>query len=213
MGQVWINGDALHAVRADHVFNFTHGGHFLVRVNAPEAHKFLWIGPAELQHALVVGRKAVGGFAVPPRDYAKFHAKTVEVRHNVGQGPGRAGVKADGLAGRLEHGAAFDAVDDLRRIGTETEINDVHNWYSPEPSEVEGRAGRPGKPCSPVRQTERRLREVGAEPQRRHQANHEQAVSATFSRLVLATPLAALCDFWGLHDVCQPGNGNITAKI
>ena len=126
MGQIGVDGDALHAVFPDDLLDLAHGGHLLVGVDAPEAHELIGIGAAEFEHAVVVGRETVGGLGVAAGDDAQFHAHGVEVGHDLVQGLGLALVEADDLTGGLEHGAVLDAVDDLRRVGPEAEVDNVH---------------------------------------------------------------------------------------
>ena len=141
MGKIRVNGNALHAVFGHNLLNLAHRRHFLVRVNAPEAHKLVGIGPAEFKHAAVIGRETVGRFAVAACDDAKVYAKPVKIGHNILKRLGLALVKANSLAGSLEHGAVLDAVDDLRRIGTKTKINGIHcavllNWLQSSTTQV-----------------------------------------------------------------------------
>ena len=131
MRKIRVNGDALHAVFGRDKLDFAQGGHFLVRINPPEPHKFLGIGPAEFQYAGVVGRETIGGFAVAPGDDPHLHIKPVKVCHNVFKRLGLAPVKAYGLARRLEHGTVLDAVDDLGSVRAKTKIYHLHFQFSP----------------------------------------------------------------------------------
>ena len=126
VGQIGVDGDALHAVFLDDLFDLAHGGHLLVGVDAPEAHELVGIGTAEFEHAVVVGREAVGGLGVATGDHAQFHAHGVKVGHDLVQGLGLALVEADDFTGSLEHGAVLDAVDDLRRVGPESKVDNFH---------------------------------------------------------------------------------------
>ena len=100
-----------------------------MRINPPEAHKLVRIRTAEGKHAPVVGGRTIGRFAVAPGDDAKFNAQTVELFHNLIQRLWLPGVKTDSLAGGPEHVAVSDAVYDLRRVGPEPEVNDIHGAY------------------------------------------------------------------------------------
>ena len=126
VGQIGVDGDTLHAVFLDDLLDLAHGGHLLVGVDAPEAHELVGVGAAEFEHAVVVGREAVGGLGVAAGDHAQFHAHGVEVGHDLVQGLGLALVEADDFTGSLEHGAVLDAVDDLRRVGPEAEVDNFH---------------------------------------------------------------------------------------
>ena len=126
MGQIGIDGDALHAVFLHGLHNFAHGVHFFVRINTPEPHELFGIGPAEFQHTAVVGGETVRRFRVAAGDDAQLHANGIKVIHDFRQALGLAGIKTDDLARGLEHGAVPDAVDNLRRIGSETKIDNLH---------------------------------------------------------------------------------------
>lgn len=126
MGQIGIDGDALHAVFFHGLHDLAHGGHFLVRINAPETHELVGIGPAEFQHAVVVGGKTVRRFRVASGDDAQLNADGVKMLHNLRQALRLARLEADDLACGLEHGAVLDAIDDFRRIGPEAKIDNFH---------------------------------------------------------------------------------------
>ena len=195
--KVRVNGNPLHAVIGNHALNFAHRVHFFVRVNAPEPHKLVGISPAKLQHAVVVGRKSVSGFAVTTGYDPKLHTKIVQISHNLVKRLGLAGVKANGFAGRLEHGAVLDAVNDFWRVWAKAKVNNVHNAVLLNP--LGGLCGAGGKcVCQihagcPIR--------LPAQETKRFPISLLQAL-LFLSRSGRLQP-TRLVIFFVLHDVCQ----------
>ncbi len=105
------------------------GAHALVRVQADEPDELVGKLADELDDAVVVGPRAVGGFAVPAGDDRPLDVVAVEVGDDLGDRLGLHLRKIDRFAEPLEHLAVLDAGEHLGGVRPEPEIDDLH--YGP----------------------------------------------------------------------------------